>query len=311
MSDPALRTLILAVPGTQDTHELDVDSIRAGVARGEIPLDNWAWSPSRNEWLPLAQLPEFAEGPAVPAAPVVVAAPVAVIQDTPMVRVAQATPVAQAAPVRVATPAHVPAARQVTAQAAPGKMAATYYSKPIVEHREFPIFKILFTILGIVIVGLIGVNYFLVDQPFRAALAKTSFSNIQAHAHLGAFAQPNTMLIHIVPNPALTDDNFADFLTALAQSAPRTVIAGKSITTLGLTSKWLSQYVITSDDWDGFADMSGYSLEEKKKYVLEHLEQADGSPIYVVKRNQKPDVQLANQNAAWDALVRDFNGHGA
>ena len=168
-------------------------------------------------------------------------------------------------------------------------MAATYYSKPIVEHREFPIFKILFTILGIVIVGLIGVNYFLVDQPFRAALAKTSFSNIQAHAHLGAFAQPNTMLIHIVPNPALTDDNFADFLTALAQSAPRTVIAGKSITTLGLTSKWLSQYVITSDDWDGFADMSGYSLEEKKKYVLEHLEQADGSPIYVVK--PKPEAR--------------------
>jgi hypothetical protein len=294
MSDAVLRTLILAVPGTQDTHVLDLDNIRAGVARGEIAPDNWAWSPSRNEWLPLAQLPEYAEVPVAAILPIV-AAPVVV---------------AQAAPVRVVSSAHIPAARQVTAQAAPGNMAATYYSKPIEEHREFPIFKVLFTVLGLLIVALICVNYFLVDQPFRAALAKTSFSNIQAHAHLGAFAQPNTMLIHIVPNAALTDDNFADFLTALAQSAPRTVIAGKSITTLGLTSKWLSQYVITSDDWDGFADMSGYSLEEKKKFVLEHLEQADGAPIYVVKRNEKPDVQLANQNAAWDELVRDFNGHG-
>jgi hypothetical protein len=310
MSNAALRTLILAVPGTQDTHELDLDSIRAGVARGEIALDNWAWSPTRNEWLPLAQLPEYAESPTVSAAPVAVAvaAPVAVAavaQATPVVKVAQATPV------RVATAAHIPAARQVTAQGAPGKMAATYYSKPIVEHREFPVFKILFAIMGVFIVAVIIVNYFMVDQPFRAALAKTPFSNIQAHAHLGAFAQPNAMLIHIVPNAALTDDNFADFLTALAQSAPRTVIAGKSITTLGLTSKWLSQYVITSDDWDGFADMSGYSLEEKKKFVLEHLEKSDGTPIYVVARNEKPDVQHAHEDAAWDELVTVFSGHGA
>ena len=306
MADVALRTLILAVPGTQDTHELDLASIRAGVSSGEIALDNWAWSPSRGEWLPLAQLPEYLE---VPVAAVSVRAPAEPVAVAPDV---QAAPVAvKAAHVRVATPAQIPAARTVTAQGAPGKMAATYYSKPIEEHREFPIFKILFFILGVVIVGLICVNYFMVDQPFRAALAKTSFSNVQAHAHLGAFAQPNTLLIHIIPNTALNDDNFADFLTALAHSAPRTVIAGKPITTLGLTSKWLSQYVITSDDWDGFADMSGYSLDEKKKFVLTHLERSDGVPIYVVARNQKPDVQRAHEDQAWNQLVTHFDGHGA
>jgi hypothetical protein len=305
MTDVLPRTLILAVPGTQDTQELEVESIRASVARGEISPDNWAWSPARNEWLPLAQLPEYAVAPVVPVVPVVQAVPMPVaraVSATPVVRVARPTVAAQATPVRVAMPA------QATGQ---GRMAATYYSKPIAEHREFPIFKILFFVLGLVIAGLIGVNYFMVDQPFRDSLATTTFSDVDAHAHLGAFVQPNALLIHVIPSARLNEDNFADFLTALAHSAPRSVIASRPIGTLGLTSKWLSQYVITSDDWGGFADMSGYSAEEKKHYVLLHLERSDGTPLYVVAKNQKPDAREAREEELWKGLVANFSGHGA
>jgi hypothetical protein len=308
MPEAIPQTLILAVPGTQETHTLDIESIRAAVARGEIALDNWAWSPARNEWLPLVQVPEYAEAPVAPPAPVVeaVPAPVAVVA-VPVASVVQPAASAQAAPVRVAMPAQA-VAPQAVMPTGQRKMAATYYSKPIEEHREFPLFKILFTLLGLLIAALIGMNYFMVDQPFRAALAKTAFSNVQAHAHLGAFAQPNVLLIHIMPTAQLNDDNFADFLTALAQSAPRSVIAGKPIDTLGLTSEWFSQYIITSDDWDGFADMSGYSAEQKKHYVLIHLESGDGTPFYVVAKNQDAATRQAREDALWKQLVTNFSG---
>lgn len=303
----ATRTLILAVPGTQETRELELEAIRDGVARGEIALDNWAWSPARNEWLPLAQLPEYAAATSAPE----VASPAPVVQAVPVVQQAKAEPVAQAAPVRVAIPAQASVTQQTDAPAANRPMAGTYYSKPIQEHHEFPIFKILFFVLGTLIALLVVVNYYMVDQPLRLKMAKTAFAHVQVHAHLGAFVQPNALLVHILPSKQITDDNFADFLTALTQSAPRTVIAGRTFNTFGLTSEWLSQYIITSDDWDGFADMSGYSLDEKKKYVLEHLKRADGSPVYVVLKNETADVRRAREDKIWAALVAHFHSNGA
>lgn len=304
----ATRTLILAVPGTQDTRELELGTIREAVARGEIALDNWAWSPAQNEWLPLAQLPEYMAVAEAPVVAPVVAAPVE--QVVPVAQTVRATPAVQAAPVRTVISAQVSATHQVADPTADRQMAGTYYSRPIQEHHEFPIFKILFFVLGIIIAALIVVNYCMVDQPLRAKFAKTSFSKIQVHAHLGAFMQPNALLVHVIPSSQITDDNFADFLTALTQSAPRSVIAGRAFDTFGLTSKWLSEYVITSGDWDGFADMSGYSLDEKKKYVLEHLERADGSPVYVVRKNEKPEARRARENQIWDELVSHFQSHG-
>ena len=194
MNNQASRTLFLAVPGTQDTRELGLDDVRNAVARGEIALDNWAWSPTRNEWVPLSQLPEFAAAPAAAPAPAIAAVPVA----------------AKAA-IRASMPAKAAVSRTATAANNNARHAATYYSKPIEEHHEFPVFKVLFVVLGAIIAALVGVNYCLVDQPFRQNLAKTPFANVQAHAHLGAFVQPGVMLIHIIPTEEITSDNFADF----------------------------------------------------------------------------------------------------
>jgi hypothetical protein len=194
MSDDVSRTVFLAIPGTQNTRELELEAVRRAVAQGEITLDNWAWSSTRNEWVPLSQLPEFAAAPAAPAEPIIIP----VRPQPAAVQAAKAAPVKAA--VRVTAAAQVPAARTIAAPAAGNKHAATYYTKPVDEHpHEFPVFKVLFVVLGVIIAALIGVNYCLVDQPFRQNMAKTPFAAIQTHAHLGAFVQPGVMLIHVIP----------------------------------------------------------------------------------------------------------------
>ncbi len=268
--------------------------MRNAVARGEIALDNWAWSPTRNEWVPLSQLPEFAPAPVAPVpepAPVIV--PVKV-QPKAAVRVS------------MPTQAQVSAARADAVQGAPARHAATYYSKPMEEHHEFPVFKILFVVLGAIIAALVGVNYCLIDQPFRQNMAKTEFANVQTHAHLGAFLQPGVLLIHIMPTEEITPDNFADFLTALTQSAPRGAIAGENFSTIGLTSSWLGQYAITADDWNGFADMSGFTPEQKKDYVLGHLKMVNGDPLFEPEKNATPEANAATEDKVWARLVNHF-----
>jgi len=298
MNNQVSQTLFLAVPGTQDTRELGLDDVRNAVARGEITLDNWAWSPTRNEWVPLSQLPEFAPPPVAPAA---VAAP------APAIVPVKVQPKAAAG--RVSMPAQAQAQAPARAAAAPVaqmRHAATYYSKPIEEHHEFPIFKILFVVLGLIIASLVGVNYCLVDQPFRQNMAKTSFANVQTHAHLGAFVQPGVLLIHVMPTQDITPDNFADFLTALTQSAPRGAIAGQPFATVGLTSSWLGQYAITAEDWNGFADMSGFTPDQKKDYVLGHLKKIDGTPLFETEKNATPEANAAIEAKVWLRLVNHF-----
>jgi hypothetical protein len=296
MSNEAVSTVFLAVPGTQDTRELDLDSVRNAVACGEITLDTWAWSPARNEWVPLAQLPEFAApAPAEPAR-IVPVHPVAV-------PVKAAVNVA-ATPVRAAAAAAQPSVRSAATDR--GGHAATYYSKPMEEHNEFPIFKILFVVLGLLIAALVGVNYFLVDQPFQKNFSKTAFGKVQAYAHLAAFVQPNVLLIHVMPSDQVNSDNFADLLTALTQSAPRQAIAGKQFSTISLTSAWRGQYAIPAEDWETFADMSGFTPEQKREFVLNHLERINGAPLIENYRNDTPEKRQAREDQVWKQLVSQF-----
>lgn len=282
MPDSSSALLFLAVPGTQETRQLDLESVRDAVARGEIGLDNWAWSATRNEWVPLAQLPEFAT-------PVPVAAP----QPVPVVRV-EPKPV-------------VAVARPAAAQAGAMPHAATHFSKSIDEHpHEAPVLRILFIGLGLIIVALVVVNYFLIEQPFRTKMAKTSFADVSAHAHLGAFMQPTALLIHVFPSNKITTDNFADLLTALAQSAPRGAIPGMAFKTVSLTPGWRGRYLVSADDWAGFADMSGFTPEEKRQFVLTHVERGGGASLFIEHRNETDDQRKAEEAKAWQQLVATF-----
>ena len=284
MTETKSPTLILAVPGTQETRELDIQSVHAAVQRGEIGLDNWAWSPSHNDWLPLNQLPEFA--------PAVVPAPVA----------PKAAPVAVQVPMKVKVPA---------VQAAPvvghaNRLAKTVYSKPMETHYEFPIFKLLFFVLGLLIAALVIVNYYLIDKPYHDKLAKTPFASYQTHAHLGAFVQPNALLIHLRPTDKITPDNFADLLMALAKCAPSQVIDGKPFTTVSLTASWLGEYVITAENWKSFEDMEGLSPDQKRDYVLSGVQMPNGAELVPLVKNETPSEHKARVAKIWDNLVGHF-----
>jgi hypothetical protein len=302
MSNTLPQTLILAVPGTQETREWEFASVREAVARGEIGLDNWAWSPSANNWIPLAELPEFA--PAVTTTEVY-SEPTPDEPRPPVVVAAKVEPIAVKVP-KVATPAVVPAARVQAVVGTPNRMPATYYSKPMEDSHEFPVFKVLFAVLALVIGSMLGVNYFLVDQPFRANMAKTPFATVTTHAHLGAFLQPNALLIHVLPSAQLNSDNFADFLAALTQSAPSGAIPGQPFTSFSITSKWLAEYMISADDWKGFADMAGLSADQKKAYVLQHLENSVGGPLVPYNRKDTAAQKAAREDRAWNDLVAHF-----
>ena len=297
MASNSPATLFLAIPGTQETREVDLETVRNGVASGEIALDNWAWSPQRNEWVPLSQLPELAAAPS----------PIFKPMPEPVRVVPQAEePVKVVMPMPAAVKVSAPAIKAAVPAARKNAHAATHYSKPIEEHPEFPFFKILFFVLAVLIVGLAVVNYFLVEQPFRANLAKTPFAHVQAHAHLGAFVQPGVLLIHILPSSEINSDNFADLLAALTQSAPRQAIPDHPFDTVSLTSAWLGQYAIEVEGWSGFADMGGYSAEEKKQFVLSHLEYIDGQPLVAIAKDETAAQREAREAAAWKKLVADF-----
>jgi hypothetical protein len=286
----SMTTLFLAVPGTQETRELPLEAVIQGVASGEIHLDNLAWSPQRKEWVPLSRFPEFAPPVPTVARAVVPGEPVQVVPrtvDAPKVVVAAA-----------ATP--------VIAKGKKGRHAATFYSKPLEEPNEFPVFKVLALVLGAIIAMLVTVNYYLVDKPFRISLAQTSFASVQAHAHLGAFVQPNVLLIHVLPSRDINADNFCDLLTALSQMAPHQAIQGFPFNTISLTSQWRGQYLATSDDWKGFATMSGFTPEEKKRYVLSHLKSISGAPLVVPHPNETEAQQQAERDQAWKDVVSHF-----
>ena len=286
MPDHAAPLLFLAVPGTQETRQLDLESVREAVARGEIGLDNWAWSAERSEWVPLAQLPEFAApAPAVPVAPM------------PMV---QPQKVAQAGrPVRASS---VPAAQPVVQS-----HARTHFSKMAEDHPpEFPILRIGFFGLAGLIVALVVVNYFLVDQPVRGNLSRTPFAAVAVHAHLGAFLQPQALLIHVRPSSRINSDNFADFLSALTEAAPKRALPGMDFQTVSLTPGWLAKYTISGADWESLAEMTGFSADQKKQFVLSHLERAGGAPLLIEHRNESAVQQQADEDKAWQQLVATF-----
>lgn len=271
---------------------MDIEAVRDGVARGEIPPDNWVWSPQQNAWVPLSQLPEFSEAaPAPPAA--FTAAPVRVQP-------------AKVEPVQAVRPTPAVQVRMPAAAVASTTHAATYYSRPVEDAREFPVFKAFFLVLSAVIAALVAANYFLVEQPFRMELARTPFAGVQAHAHLGAFVQPNALLIHILPSRDITPDNFADLLAALTQAAPRQIIPGYPFGTVSLTSAWRGEYTLPVDAWSGFAGMSAQPLEQKKLYVLSHLESSDGEPLLRISKNEDPAQLQTREDQAWTALVAHF-----
>ena len=288
MSNTSSTTVIIAVPGGQETQELSLQSAQEAFARGEIEPTRWAWCRTQQNWKPIAELPEFqfAVQPKVAVEPVPVAE-------------AQVTPVVKARPV-LATAIPAVQARQIVQTVPRVKSGKELVVK---EESTFSFFKLFVIGLGFAIIAVVGVNYVLVDQPLSNNLAKTSFSTVPVYSHLGAFFQPDTIIIHLQPSPSVTPESLPNFLISLAQSTPAQPINHQPFSTVGLTSAWTSQLLMSGSDWQTLAGMINATDDAKKEFILTRMGYPDGERLLTLSNLIGPDAQVARRNQAWQVLT--------
>ena len=65
MFDAAITSLILALPGRQETEKLPRKVVLEAIKTGTIGPDHWVWSPSDNVWKQVAEFPELQAPPVV------------------------------------------------------------------------------------------------------------------------------------------------------------------------------------------------------------------------------------------------------
>ena len=280
MNNTSSPTVIIAVPGGQETQELSLELAKAAFARGEIEPTRWAWCRTNQNWKPISELPEFQFEPN----PVPVAQPAPVARVTP---VAAAVPVVQARPI-VQTVQRVKSGKELVVK----------------EEPSFSFFKFFVMALGLAVVGVVGANYVLVSQPLSSNLLKTNFATTPVYAHLGAFFQPDTVIIHLRPSSNVNSKNLANFLTNLAQSTPTQPINQQPFSTVGLTSAWTSQFLMAGADWKTLGGMANATDDQQKDFILTHIRYPNGQPLVNPSHNVDPDSQAVTdrRNTGWENL---------
>jgi hypothetical protein len=270
------RTYIVSVPGSDQTRELSREAILEELARGTITPDYWVWSPEHEDWKQISEIP---------------------VLNVPARRAPAALPPIQ------------PITAISTTKAQPAKKKVSSRSHRVKEEDEgFPYIKALFGLLYLAVAALVGLNYFLIDKPFDAALAGTPFVLVPAHAHLGSFVQPGALIIHTLPNHELNVDNLADYLCTLAQSTPAQPLNKKPFEIVALTSSWFGQYAMTGNDWRRLAAMDESKADQRKNFIIDHLDNIAGQPlIRHADRLGSFDLKKA-RTKVWQDLTAAFLG---
>jgi hypothetical protein len=247
----------------------------------------------------------------VPAEPAQQVAEAAV--GVPTVRVASAVPVAAPQVHASSVPVAVPAVR--VAAAAPVATPAVKVANPVrvqssknmivaEEDSSHPL-KWLCIGLGLLVAVVIAGNFFLVDQPLRSRLASTPYSNVTAHAHLGAFMQPNVVVIHIPASTAITAENITDFLSALSRSTPHSPFSGTIFDRIALTSGWTAQYTLLGEKWKQLGSMTESNADERKDFLLAQLGDASGNSL-VPASTMNTEAREEQREKIWNDFVAHF-----
>jgi hypothetical protein len=157
---------------------------------------------------------------------------------------------------------------------------------------------------GLLIVLLIA-NFFLVSLPLSSNFGRTSFSKVTVYAHFGAFMQPNVMVIHIVPSAAITEDNLADVMAALARSSPADPLTREPFDRVAITSAWTAQYSFSGTSWKELAQLDQENPDQRKDVLLAQMDGADGLPV-VKASTESEDAQKAKREQLWKTFVSNF-----
>jgi len=308
--------LILHVKGTeQETTVLPKQAVRTAISQGQITHSQLIWSVADNAWKQVRELPhllpsqKLAPAPArVPtgALPKVAAAPV-----TPTPKVATG-PVPRIAQPATGTPTAKNAGPTVKAARTPAvKVGAPTEKteKSFVVKEENPgvhPLKWFCIFLGIVIFALVAVNYFLVDRSVVSGLAQTPYSQVTAYAHLGAYVQPNVIVIHVPASSQLTKANLTDFLVSLAHSTPGTPFGGNPYSRVALTSGWTASYTLRGIDWKQLGDMASEDEAQRKDFLLSVLTDPIGEPLMTPQGNKSEAAMQAEREKIWDTFAAQF-----
>jgi hypothetical protein len=324
--------LILHVKGTEaETTELPKQIVRAAISQGQITHSQLIWSPSHNSWKQVRELPDLlpsqklapAPRPAtgtlkqvIPESPSNPVARAAAAKGTPTPRVATAS--GPTPKIRSATaPGAAPKAQ---ASAAPGKnlqvrVSAAGSAKPaaslaVEEHKEdFHLFKWVCIGLGAVIFIIIGLNVLFEDEPVVSGMGQTPYSGVREFAHLGAFVQPDVLVIHIPTSAKLTPDNIPDFLSALARSTPRNPITGNLFERVALTSGWTAQYSFSGYSWKELGQMTGQDDgDQRKEFIITQMNDAAGGSL-LPSSTLSPESQESRRDTVWKTFVAHFSAN--
>jgi hypothetical protein len=172
------------------------------------------------------------------------------------------------------------------------------------EDDTFHPFKWICIGMGTLVLLVFGANYLLVDRPLISKFAGTSFGKVPVYAHLGAFMQPNVMVIHIPASLKITPDNFADLLVALAHSTPLNPITKDFYERIALTSGWTAQYSFSGNEWKELGDM-GPDEAQRKEFIMDQLGDAGGQPL-MPESTLSEDIQQARRDQVWKTFMNHF-----
>ena len=322
--------LILHIKGTeQETTVLPKHAVRTAISQGQITHSQLIWSVADNTWKQVRQLPHL--WPSQKLAPAPVRLPTGALPKVTAAPPAQAVPVPRAStgPVpRIAKPAvsgppkvTLPGAKPVAKAVVPTVRAAVVTpvvkadapvdspKKSYVVKEEDPgahPLKWVSIILGLIIVGLIAVNYLLVDRPLVSTMSQTPYSGVSVYAHLGAYLQPNVIVIHIPASTKITEANLTDFLAALARATPSIPLSSNPFARVALTSGWTASYTLSGSDWKELADMED---NQRKEFLLSALTDAAGEPLMSPQGNRDESALQAEREKIWDTFTNQFVRH--
>lgn len=228
----------------------------------------------------------------------------ATADDVPQVRVA-----AQDAPQVRASSSSVPQGRvsagPTTIRAAsPVKVPKPASLKVHEEDHAHPL-KWFCIGLGVLIVLIVGGNFLLVDQPLTWSLSETPYSNVTVYAHLGAYIQPNVLVIHIRPSTAITPENLTDFLVALAHSTPDSPLTRDVYARIAITAGWTAQYSFSGYSWKQLGEMKNDSEDQRREFIMTQMGDAAGQSL-LPESTLNADAQQSTRDMVWGAFVAHF-----
>jgi hypothetical protein len=319
--------LILHVKGTeQETTVLPKQVVRAAISQGQLTHSQLIWSVADNAWKQIRQLPHLLPSqklaPAPARVPTGTLPKVAAPQATPIPRVSTgpvpriAKPAVEGPP-KVTIPGATPTVKAAvpTVKVAAGKSAvkvAVPAAQPtnsyVVKEEDagsHPL-KWLSIILGVLILGLVAVNYLLVDHSLVSGLSETPYAHVPVYAHLGAYIQPNVIVIHIPGSTAVTRSNLTDFLVALAHSTPSIPLSNNMFARVALTSGWTANYTMTGYAWKQLGEMGKDEESQRKEFLLDQLGDAVGEPVIISRPNEDEAALQADREKAWSDFVAQF-----